>query len=132
MSTIILDNITVYLDKDQNVTLAKDNLTGKFVSLKIANEILNNSIVICNNVQSKAMFYSIHSMRLFAFVLALFIFMTMLVYKSVKHCLFSLYGVITTCLRLLVSLFNVLAKIKLIDLALFVSSIVLFVLIVSV
>ena len=128
MSTIILNDITVYLDKDQNVTLAKDNVTGKFVSLKLANELLNNSIVACNNVQSKALYYSVHSMRLFSFVLTLFSFMAMLVHKSVKHCLFSLYGVYTTCLRLLISLFKVTLSVKLIDLALFVSSIVLFVL----
>lgn len=129
MTTIILQNITVYLDKDQNVTLAKDNLTGKFISLKIANEVLNSSIVICNNVQHKAMSYSVHSMRLFSFVLALFSFMAMLVHKSVKCAYTSLYGVYTTCLRLSVSLFKVLANIKLIDLTLFVSSIVLIVLI---
>lgn len=129
MTTIILNDITVYLDKDQNVTLAKDNLTGRFVSLKLANELLNNSIVACNNVQHKAMYYSIHSMRLFSFVLALFSFVAMLVHKSVKLCLYSLYGVYTTCLRLIVSLFNVTLSVKLIDLALFVSSIVLIVLI---
>lgn len=132
MSTIILNDITVYLDKDQNVTLAKDNVTGRFVSLKLANEVINSSIVACNNVQHKALYYSVHSMRLFAFVLALFSFMAMLVHKSVKHCLYSLYGVYTTCLRFLVSLFKVVLNIKLIDLALFVSSIVLFVLIVSI
>lgn len=128
MSTIILNDITVYLDKDQNVTLAKDNVTGRFVSLKLANEVLNSSIVACNNVQSKALYYSVHSMRLFAFVLALFSFMAMLVHKSVKRCLFSLYGVYTTCLRMFVSLFKVILNIKLIDLTLLVSSIALIVL----
>ena len=38
-------SLTVYLDSNDQVTIAKDNLTGKFVKRSIANQVLNTSII---------------------------------------------------------------------------------------
>lgn len=129
MTTIILQNITVFTDVNGNVTLAKDNITGKFVKLKLANEILNSSLVICDNVDKRAMELSDAIIYSYQIILGFLILCATFILNIIKHCsmrlLSVLYSVFTTTLRVFVSLFKHVYKTSWLDKALIISSIVL-------
>lgn len=129
MTTIILQNITVFTDVNGNVTLAKDNTTGKFVKLKLANEILNSSLVICDNVDKRAMELSDALMYSYQLILGFLVLCATFISNIIKHCSMKLlivfYSMVTTTLRMFVSFFKYVYKTSWLDKSLIISSIVL-------